>query len=260
MLFRSFDAKTRTLVSIIFLIQRGLAVGLSLAAPAIVLTVILGWPDKVTTIVMGIIVVAYTVTGGVQAVTWTDFQQMLIMLFGLGAALFTAIWLLPDGIGFTGALTVAGAAGRINPVTTAFTWTDRYNIWSGLFGGMFLALSYFGCDQSQVQRYLTGKSIAQSRLSLLFNAMANVKIVHVPFKGSPPAFAALLGGQVEMLFDAIGTMLPHIKSGAIRPLAVSKLNTVVQIVLAAMVLAAEELARSGRLRGDVLVCTNTDEE
>lgn len=187
---KRFDAKTRTLVSIIFLIQRGLAVGLSLAAPAIVLTVILGWPDKVTTIVMGIIVVAYTVTGGVQAVTWTDFQQMLIMLFGLGAALVTAIWLLPDGIGFTGALTVAGAAGRINPVTTAFTWTDRYNIWSGLFGGMFLALSYFGCDQSQVQRYLTGKSIAQSRLSLLFNAVAKI----------PMQFMILLTGTVVFAF------------------------------------------------------------
>jgi len=187
---KRFDAKTRTLVSIIFLIQRGLAVGLALAAPAIVLTVILGWPDKVTTIVMGIIVVAYTVTGGVQAVTWTDFQQMLIMLFGLGAALVTAVWLLPDGIGFTGALTVAGSAGRLNPVTTAFTWTDRYNIWSGLFGGMFLALSYFGCDQSQVQRYLTGKSIAQSRLSLLFNAVAKI----------PMQFMILLTGTVVFAF------------------------------------------------------------
>jgi len=187
---KRFDAKTRTLVSIIFLIQRGLAVGLALSAPAIVLTVILGWPDEWTTIAMGIVVVGYTVLGGVQAVTWTDFQQMLIMMAGLAAALVMAIWLLPDNIGLTGALTVAGAAGKLNPVTTAFSWNDRYNLWSGLFGGTFLALSYFGCDQSQVQRYLTGSSIAQSRLSLLFNAVAKI----------PMQFLILLTGAVVFAF------------------------------------------------------------
>ncbi len=187
---KRFDSKTRTLVSIIFLIQRGLAVGLALSAPAIVLTVILGWPDEWTTIAMGVVVVAYTVLGGVQAVTWTDFQQMLIMMAGLAAALVMAIWLLPDNIGLTGALTVAGAAGKLNPVTTAFSWNDRYNLWSGLFGGTFLALSYFGCDQSQVQRYLTGSSIAQSRLSLLFNAVAKI----------PMQFLILLTGAIVFAF------------------------------------------------------------
>jgi SSS family transporter len=187
---KRFDAKTRTLVSIIFLIQRGLAVGLALAAPAIVLTVLLGWPDQITTLVMGAIVIGYTVFGGVQAVTWSDFQQMLIMLFGLGTALILAIHLLPENIGLAGALTVAGAAGKINPVTTNFSWVDRYNIWSGLFGGMFLALSYFGCDQSQVQRYLTGSSIAQMRLSLLFNAIAKI----------PMQFLILLTGTVVFAF------------------------------------------------------------
>lgn len=187
---RRFDAKTRTLVSAIFLIQRGLAVGLALSAPAIVLTVLLGWPDLYTTVVMGGIVVAYTVFGGVQAVTWTDFQQMLIMMAGLAAALCMAIYLLPDGIGLSGALTVAGAAGKLNPVTTNFSWDDRYNIWSGLFGGMFLALAYFGCDQSQVQRYLTGSSIAQSRLSLLFNAVAKI----------PMQFSILLTGAMVFAF------------------------------------------------------------
>lgn len=187
---RRFDAKTRTLVSAIFLIQRGLAVGLALSAPAIVLTVLLGWPDLYTTVVMGGIVVAYTVFGGVQAVTWTDFQQMLIMMAGLAAAFCMAIYLLPDGIGLSGALTVAGAAGKLNPVTTNFSWDDRYNIWSGLFGGMFLALAYFGCDQSQVQRYLTGSSIAQSRLSLLFNAVAKI----------PMQFSILLTGAMVFAF------------------------------------------------------------
>jgi len=187
---KRFDAKTRTLVSVIFLIQRGLAVGLALSAPAIVLTVILGWPDTTTTIVMGLIVVTYTVMGGVQAVTWTDFQQMLIMMAGLAVALYMAVHLLPDGVGFSGALTVAGAAGKLNPVTTNFAWDDRYNLWSGLFGGMFLALAYFGCDQSQVQRYLTGSSIAQSRLSLLFNAVAKI----------PMQFLILLTGTVVFAF------------------------------------------------------------
>lgn len=187
---KRFDAKTRTLVSIVFLIQRGLAVGLALSAPAIVLTVILGWPDEWTTIAMGVTVVAYTTFGGVRAVTWTDFQQMIIMMTGLAAALFFAIYLLPGGIGFDGAMTVAGAAGKINPVTTNFSWDDRYNIWSGLFGGMFLALAYFGCDQSQVQRYLTGSSIAQSRLGLLFNAVAKV----------PMQFLILLTGAVVFSF------------------------------------------------------------
>jgi Na+/proline symporter len=171
---RRFDAKTRVLVSLIFLIQRGLAVGVALYAPAVVLTVILGWPDRLTTVVMGSLVVLYTTLGGIKAVTWTDFQQMLIMMAGIVAALATAIFLLPDPVSFRDALTVAGAAGRLNAVTLRFDWNDRYNLWSGLIGGMFLALSYFGCDQSQVQRYLTGKSVAQSRLSLLFNAVAKV--------------------------------------------------------------------------------------
>jgi Na+/proline symporter len=115
---------------------------------------------------------------------------MLIMMTGLAAALFFAIWLLPAGIGFDGAMTVAGAAGKVNPVTTNFSWDDRYNIWSGLFGGMFLALAYFGCDQSQVQRYLTGSSVAQSRLGLLFNAVAKV----------PMQFLILLTGAVVFAF------------------------------------------------------------
>jgi len=169
-----FDAKTRALVSVIFLIQRGLALGITLYAPAVVLTVILGWPDRVTTLVMGVVALLYTTLGGVKAVTWTDFQQMLVMTAGLVAALVSAVLLLPGGVSFLDAVTLAGAAGRLNAVTLNLDWNDRYNLWSGLIGGMFLALSYFGCDQSQVQRYLTGRSIAQSRLSLLFNGRAKV--------------------------------------------------------------------------------------
>jgi Na+/proline symporter len=169
-----FDARTRTLVSIIFLIQRGLALGITLYAPAVVLTVILGWPERVTTLVMGAVAVMYTTFGGAKTVAWSDFQQMLVMTAGLAAALIAAVWLLPAGVTFPDAVSLAGAAGRLNAVTLNLDWKDRYNLWSGLIGGMFLALSYFGCDQSQVQRYLTGRSITQSRLSLLFNGMAKV--------------------------------------------------------------------------------------
>ena len=187
---KRFDAKTRALVSVIFLIQRGLAIGIGLYAPAIVLTVILGWSDQVTTLLMGSIVVAYTTLGGIQAVTWTDVQQMIVMMLGLLVALVTALAMLPGDVGFLDAVTVAGAAGKLNPVVLDFDLNDRYNLWSGLLGGMFLALAYFGCDQSQVQRYLTGKSIAQSRLSLLFNALAKV----------PMQFCILFVGAIVFVF------------------------------------------------------------
>jgi SSS family transporter len=185
-----FDAKTRALVSVIFLIQRGLAIGVALYAPAIVLTVLLGWPDRLTTIVMGSLVVLYTTIGGIKAVTWTDVQQMVVMMTGLIAALVTAVWLLPREVSFFDAVHLAGAAGKLNPVVTRLDWNDRYNLWSGLLGGMFLALAYFGCDQSQVQRYLTGRSIAQSRLSLLFNAAAKV----------PMQFLILFIGTIVFVF------------------------------------------------------------
>lgn len=169
-----FDAKTRSLVSVIFLIQRGLAAGLSLYAPAVVLSIVLGWSDRWTSVLMGALVISYTSLGGIKAVTWADVQQMMLIFCGLVLSLFMAIHLLPSNVSFTDAVSLAGAAGKLNAVTFHFDWDDRYNVWSGLIGGMFLALAYFGCDQSQVQRYLTGKSIAQSRLSLIFNAMAKI--------------------------------------------------------------------------------------
>jgi Na+/proline symporter len=187
---KRFDAKTRTLVSIVFLISRGLAVGVALYAPAIVLTVIFGWPDQWTTLIMGVLVLIYTVHGGIAAVTWTDFQQMLIMITGLFVALFMSIWLLPSDVSFLDAVSVAGAAGRLNAVVTTFDWNDRYNIWSGLLAGTFLYLAYFGTDQSQVQRFLTGKSIAQSRLSLIFNAVAKI----------PMQFFILFTGAMVFVF------------------------------------------------------------
>lgn len=200
---KRFDTKTRALVSAIFLIQRGLAVGLSLAAPAIVLTAILGWPFRVTTVVIGGLVMLYTVSGGVKALTWTDVQQMAIIFCGLLAALVTAIWLLPSSVSFLDAVSLAGLAGKLNAVDLHFDLKNRYNIWSGLIGGTFLALSYFGTDQSQVQRYLTGKSIAQSRLSLLFNAVAKIPMQFVILFTGAMVFVFYLYQQPPLLFQPV---------------------------------------------------------
>lgn len=169
-----FDAKTRALVSAIFLIQRGLAAGLSLYAPSVVLSIVLGWPDRLTAVIMGVLIVTYTSVGGIKAVTWADVPQMMLIFCGLIIALVMAVHLLPADVSFREAVSLAGATGRLQAVTFHFDWNDRYNVWSGLIGGMFLALAYFGCDQSQVQRYLTGKSVEQSRLSLIFNAVAKI--------------------------------------------------------------------------------------
>ncbi len=171
-----FDAKTRALVSVVFLISRGLQAGLALSAPAIVLSVILSWPFRLTILLMGSLVVLYTTLGGIKAITWADVQQMIVILVSLVLSLVIAVSLLPHDVSFLDAVRIAGAAGRLNAVDLSFDWDNRYNLWSGLIGGMFLALAYFGCDQSQVQRYLTGKSIGQSRLSLLFNAVAKIPV------------------------------------------------------------------------------------
>lgn len=187
-----FDAKTRALVGGIFLIQRGLAAGISLYAPAVVLSVILGWPDQWTTILMGALVVLYTTMGGIKAVTWADVLQMSMISAALVISMIVALGRLPEGVGIGDALAIAGAAGRLNAVDTHFDWNNRYTLWSGLIGGMFLALAYFGCDQSQVQRYLTGKSITQSRFSLLFNAMAKIPLQF---------FILLIGATVFVLFQ-----------------------------------------------------------
>ncbi len=171
---KRFDGKTRALASVVFLCQRGLSAGITIYAPAIVLSVILGWPERLTTSLMGAVVVMYTAVGGIKAVTWSDVQQMCVIFLGLVISLITVFALLPGSISVPDAVFLAGAAGRLNAVTTNFDWADRFNIWSGLLGGTFLFLSYFGCDQSQVQRYLTGKSVSESRLSLLFNALAKI--------------------------------------------------------------------------------------
>jgi len=188
---KRFDSKTRSLVTLIFLIQRGLGAGIALAAPAIVLSVILGWSFQATTLVMGGLVIVFTTLGGIKAVTYIDVVQMMMIMAALIAAFFLAVSLLPADISLSNALTLAGAAGRLNAIDTKLDWNNRYNLWSGLIGGGFLMLAYFGTDQSQVQRYLTGKSIAQSRLGLLLNAMMKVPI---------QCFILFIGAMVFVFF------------------------------------------------------------
>lgn len=209
---KRFDGKTRALASIIFLCQRGLSAGLTIYAPAIVLSMILGWPERATTSMMGTLVVSYTVLGGIKAVTWSDVQQMCVIFLGLIIALITVFVLLPHSVSIGDAVYLAGAAGRLNAVTTHFDWADRFNIWSGLLGGTFLFLSYFGCDQSQVQRYLTGRSVAQSRLSLLFNAVAKI----------PMQFFILFIGAMVFVFYVFTPpplLFRHIELARIQPAA-----------------------------------------
>ncbi|UCC24458.1 MAG: sodium:solute symporter [Gemmatimonadales bacterium] len=169
-----FDPKTRSLTSFLFLVSRGLAAGLVLYAPAIVLSVIMGWDETVTILVMAAVTIAYTLMGGITAVIWTDVIQMLMMFVGIGVALFILFTTLPSGVTVTDVAYIGG----IQEMWTSIDWSwdpsNRYTIWSGMIGGFFLALAYFGTDQSQVQRYLTASSLKQSRLSLIFNAFVKV--------------------------------------------------------------------------------------
>ena len=169
-----FDLKTRILTTIIFLVQRGLGTALTLFAPALIVSLVLGWNIHLTTLAIGVLVIIYTTTGGTKAVSWTHTHQLLVALAGMAIALIVAIHSLPENVGFVDAVRVAGRLGRINVIDFDFDVTTPYNFWSGLFGGLMVALAYFGTDQSQVQRYLTGETIAQSRLGLLFNGLVKV--------------------------------------------------------------------------------------
>lgn len=187
---KRFDLKNRMLGSIIFLIHRGLACGFTIFAPSLIISVLLGWDIRFTIFMIGGLVIVYTATGGTDAVHKTHLLQMGIITVGMGIAFFMIFRLLPSDISFLDAVHVAGKTGKLNVINFAFDWKDRYNIWSGLIGGAFLALSYFGTDQSQVQRYLSGRSIAQSRFGLLANGVLKV----------PMQFAILFTGAMIFVF------------------------------------------------------------
>lgn len=187
---KRFDLKTRTLTSFFFLISRGLGVGVIIAAPAVILSIVLGWSEVATIFAIGLSTTIYTMFGGVQAVTWTDVKQMVIIFFGLGVCLFIILSNFPAGVSVADGLHLAGTAGKLTTVETSFDLTEKYTIWSGLFAALFLFLSYFGCDQSQVQRFLTARSVSESRTSLLMSAFLKI----------PMQFLILLIGVMVFVF------------------------------------------------------------
>ena len=173
---KRFDVRVRTLTSFFFLISRALGVGVIISAPSIILSIVLGWNLIFTIFAIGLSTTVYTMFGGVQAVTWTDVKQMVVILVGLSVCLFVIVSSFPAGVSFFDGLHLAGASGKLTTVETHFDLKDKYNIWSGLIGGLFLMLGYFGCDQSQVQRYLTSKSVDEGRTSLLMSAFLKIPI------------------------------------------------------------------------------------
>jgi Na+/proline symporter len=187
---RRFDPRTRTLTSLLFLLSRGLSVGVTLYAPSLVLSVILGWSGPTTIALMGGATIVYVVYGGNRSVIWTDVVQMALIWFGIFLRVGVALAQLPPGVGVRDALALAQAAGRLETIDPSPDPSRPFTLWSGLVGGMFLAMAYFGCDQSQVQRYLSGRSLTESRLALLFNAFLKV----------PMQFVILLAGVLVFVF------------------------------------------------------------
>jgi Na+/proline symporter len=185
-----FDLKTRSLAAILFLVQRGLAAGITIFAPAIILSAVLGWDLLTLNIIIGFLVIIYTVSGGTKAVNVTQKQQMIIIFIGMLIAFTMIMSQLPTNITFTKALEIAGASGKMEVLDFSFDLSNRYTIWTGILGGTFLMLSYFGTDQSQVQRYLSGKSVRESQLGLIFNGLLKV----------PMQFFILLIGVMVFVF------------------------------------------------------------
>jgi len=185
-----FDLKTRTLTAILFLIQRGLAAGITIFAPAIILSVVLGWNLLLLNIIIGILVIIYTVSGGTKAVNVTQKHQMVVIFTGMIIAFILIVNKLPENITFSNALDIAGASGKMEILDFSFDLNNRYTFWSGIIGGTFLMLSYFGTDQSQVQRYLSGKSVREMQLGLMFNGLFKI----------PMQFFILLVGVMVFVF------------------------------------------------------------
>jgi Na+/proline symporter len=187
---KRFDGKTRLLGAGLFLLARGLAAGITIYAPAIIVSSVLNWPLDATVLGTGILVVIYTVSGGSEAVSLTQRYQMAVIMLGMGLAFIVVLVKMPSHVSPNDALAVAGAMGKLNAVNWSFDLNERYTVWSGLFGGLFLSLAYFGTDQSQVQRYLTGRSLRESRMGLMFNAVLKI----------PMQFLILLLGVLVFVF------------------------------------------------------------
>ena len=194
-----FDQRTRTFTAILFLVQRGLAAGITIYAPAIILSVVLGWPLKPLILLIGLIVIFYTVIGGTAAVNVTQKHQMFIIFLGMIVAFGYIVKSFPEHVGFTKALAIAGKTGKLDVIDFSFDPNNRYTFWSGITGGLFLALSYFGTDQTQVQRYLSGKSVRESQMGLIMNGFLKV----------PMQFFILLVGVMVFVFYQFETSPLH---------------------------------------------------
>ncbi|MEP7277184.1 MAG: sodium:solute symporter [Bacteroidota bacterium] len=234
-----FDLKTRTLTSFLFLLQRGVSTGISIYAPAIILSSLLGWNIYLTNVFMGGLLIIYTVSGGAKAVAYTQQLQMVIIFAGMFMAAYMVVHLLPEGVGFIDALKVGGKMGKLNVITSGtgnngFNWNDRYNIWSGLIGGFFLALSYFGTDQSQVGRYLTAKSLKESRIGLLMNGLVKV----------PMQFCILLIGVLVFAFYQFNQAPLFFNNVQVKKIAQSPYKDSLQLLQLQYDLLSKEKART----------------
>lgn len=196
-----FDAKTRYLGAFLFLVQRGLAAGITIYAPAIIVSSMMGWNLSITIIATGVLVIIYTVSGGTKAVSVTQKQQMAVIMIGMFAAFFILMSYITQHVSFVEALGMAGSLGKLNAVNFEFDIRERYNVWSGLTGGFFLALSYFGTDQSQVQRYLGGQNVTASRMGMMFNAILKI----------PMQFFILFIGAMVYVFYVFNASPMHFK-------------------------------------------------
>jgi len=223
-----FNAKTRTLTAVLFLIQRGLSAGITIYAPAIILSAVLGWPLKLLVVAIGGLVILYTVSGGTKAVNVTHKQQMFVIMGGMFIALCMIISGLPSEVSFADALTIADQSGKLEVLDFSLDPNNRYTFWSGITGGFFLALSYFGTDQSQVQRYLSGKSKRESQLGLVFNGIFKIPMQffilfvgvmvfvfyqfnHTPIHFNPAARAALQAPEYQYEYQALSNELSGIQ-------------------------------------------------
>jgi len=198
---RRFDVRTRTLAAFLFLVGRALSCGVTLAAPAVVISSILGWQLPVTVLAICVPMIVYTSIGGVQAVAWTDVKQMFIVVTGMCAAVVILLWGITRDVSFGQALHLAGATGRLKAVDFKFDLRETYTFWSGMIGGLFLMLSYFGCDQSQVQRYLTAKSVDEARDSLMMSAFVKIPLQLLVLATGVLVFVFYLFQAPPMLFN-----------------------------------------------------------
>jgi solute:Na+ symporter, SSS family len=198
---RRFDSKTRLMTALLFLFSRAMSTGVVIAAPSVILSVVFGWNLSLTILAFGLPTIFYTMKGGVQAVTWADVKQMFVIVGGLIAAVGALIWGLPDNVSVSSALHTAGSVGKMQALDFRFDTNTTYTFWSGLIGGLFLSMAYFGCDQSQVQRYLTAKSTDEARSSLLMSAYWKIPLQVLVLMVGVLMYVFFLFNPAPMLFD-----------------------------------------------------------